>query len=56
MVQYKVFNIYDPLNVNAAHWLHERLRDSPPGTFPVDPRPVRDLDFAIKRLKTPGEA
>jgi ubiquitin-protein ligase len=46
MVQYKRFNIYDPLQPAAAHWLRQ-LMEASPDAIPVDPRPVRDLDFHI---------
>jgi ubiquitin-protein ligase len=48
MVQYKVFNIYDPLDPVAAKWL-ERMLQETPEQFPVDPRPIRDLDFDVIR-------
>ena len=46
MVQYKTFNIYDPLNKECALWLHDALQQQP-DLFPVDNRPVIDLDFDI---------
>lgn len=48
MVQYKIFNIYDPLDHSAALWLHQRLEERPED-FPIDQHPVRDLDFEISR-------
>jgi ubiquitin-protein ligase len=46
LVQYKSFNIYDPLDMNATQWLSTQLEQDPPG-IPVDPRPVRDPEFEI---------
>ena len=51
MVQYKTFNIYDPLDKQAAAWLSKEL-DENPARFPVDTRPVRttyDFDIAASR-------
>jgi ubiquitin-protein ligase len=53
MVQYKRFNIYDPLDKEAAAWLEKELQDNPV-RFPVDRRPVRDIDFEIARVPAPG--
>ena len=47
MIQYKRFNIYDPLDQIAAEWL-KRLMEERPDVIPVDRRPVRDLDFEVK--------
>jgi ubiquitin-protein ligase len=46
MVQYRVFNIYDPLDPVAALWLEKALHDKPE-QFPVDKRPIYDLDFVM---------
>lgn len=46
MVQFKSFNVYDPLNKEAAQWLVIQLESETVG-FPVDPRPIRDLDFEV---------
>jgi ubiquitin-protein ligase len=46
MVQYKSFNVYHPLDRDAALWLLEYLKTDSP-EIPLDPRPVRDLDFEI---------
>lgn len=46
LVQYKSFNIYDPLDVNAALWLRASLESDEP-VVPIDPTPVRDLDFDL---------
>jgi ubiquitin-protein ligase len=54
MVQYKSFNIYDPLNVEAVEWVKKELIENP-ATFPVDDRPVRDLDFSIVHKSSPKE-
>jgi ubiquitin-protein ligase len=52
MVQYKNFNIYDPLNPVAAAWVYSALCESQV-EFPLDRRPVRDLAFNIQvALKT----
>jgi ubiquitin-protein ligase len=48
MVQYKIFNIYDPLDPIASEWLRNAL-EAEPSQFPVDPRPVLDLDFEISQ-------
>lgn len=47
LVQYKQFNIYDPLDLDAATWLYVQLREAPE-TIPVDRRPVVDQDFDIE--------
>jgi ubiquitin-protein ligase len=52
MVQYKTFNIYDPLDNDAAIWLHNELREGP-DRFPIDTRPVRDLDFDLSIRNAP---
>ena len=49
MVQYKQFNIYDPLDREAALWLLAAL-DQAPETIPTDEREVRDLKFEIGSL------
>jgi ubiquitin-protein ligase len=46
MVQYKTFNIYDPLNKEASEWLSRSLEDGSL-TVPIDSRAVRDLCFDI---------
>jgi len=46
MVQYKHFNLWDPLDPEAALWLLTQF-ENPEAPFPVDHRPVRDLHFAV---------
>lgn len=46
LVQYKSFNIYDPLDEEATTWLVDLLQ-SEAAVVPIDPRPVVDLDFEI---------
>jgi ubiquitin-protein ligase len=46
MVQYKSFNIYDPLDVEAALWLDFALKEDG-SRFPIDRRPVLDLAFTV---------
>lgn len=46
LVQYKSFNVYDPLNEEASVWLLSVLRSAAPGV-PVDDRPIIDQDFKI---------
>jgi ubiquitin-protein ligase len=46
LVQYKSFNMYDPLNEEASIWLSTVLRSDVP-LVPIDPRPVIDIDFEI---------
>ncbi len=53
MVQYKTYNIYDPLDKIAAQWLREELEENAE-RFPVDARPVCDLDFSIALTKEQG--
>lgn len=48
MVQYKTFNIYDPLNPEAAAWVSAMSGDGGVMPFPIDPRPFHDLDFEIQ--------
>ncbi|NKB64273.1 MAG: hypothetical protein GKR95_19880 [Gammaproteobacteria bacterium] len=50
MVQYKEFNVADPLNRKAADWVRAKLDQD---LFPLDNRPVVDLDFdmAVVRRK-----
>ncbi|MFF7309674.1 ubiquitin-conjugating enzyme E2 [Streptomyces sp. NPDC008137] len=46
LVQYKSFNIYDPLDTQAAFWLWEELsRDE--SIVPIDGRPVVNPQFEI---------
>jgi ubiquitin-protein ligase len=52
MIQYKRFNIYDPLDRNAAIWL-KRLMEERPDVIPIDSRPIRDLDFEVLPGKPP---
>jgi ubiquitin-protein ligase len=54
LVQYKQFNIYDPLDVDAASWLYAQLQSSSPG-IPVDRRPVIDRQFEVEARPHPGE-
>ncbi|MET8700774.1 ubiquitin-conjugating enzyme E2 [Kitasatospora sp. NPDC058032] len=53
LIQYKSFNIYDPLDVEASLWLVVRLDEENPG-IPVDTRPLRDLDFEITARASAG--
>ncbi len=46
MVQYKVYNVYDPLDVEAAKWVNRYL-ELEGNSLPIDPRPVTDLDFDL---------
>ncbi|MEU7617842.1 ubiquitin-conjugating enzyme E2 [Micromonospora rifamycinica] len=46
LVQYKSFNIYDPLDGTAALWLGANLEADEP-VVPIDPTPVRDLAFDL---------
>ena len=46
LIQYKSFNIYDPLDDEAGLWLAASLR-APDPEIPVDDRPIIDLEFAI---------
>ncbi|MBW4700904.1 MULTISPECIES: ubiquitin-conjugating enzyme E2 [unclassified Micromonospora] len=46
LVQYKSFNIYDPLDRGAARWLGINLEADEP-VVPIDPTPVRDLAFDL---------
>ncbi len=46
LVQYKQFNIYSPLDADAAAWLYQLLQNDHPG-IPVDTRPVLDREFEI---------
>lgn len=55
MIQYKAFNIYDPLDSDAAIWLYNMLREEP-DRFPIDPRPIRDLDFDLAIRSAPEPA
>jgi len=48
MVQYKQFNIYDPLDKQAATWLENALEEQEI-SVPVDTREIRDLGFEMKR-------
>ncbi len=48
MVQYKTFNVYDPLDRMCAAWLAHEL-ERQPERFPVDDRPALDLDFEIAK-------
>ncbi len=45
-VQYKYFNIYDPLDMDAATWLHAFLQTDNP-EIPIDRRPVIDPEFSL---------
>ncbi|WP_432995789.1 ubiquitin-conjugating enzyme E2 [Dactylosporangium sp. CA-233914] len=46
LVQYKQFNIYDPLDRDAALWLVAQLAIDD-AAIPVDPTPVFDADFEV---------
>lgn len=46
MVQFKTFNIYHPLDLEAAAWLLAYLQTDHPD-IPIDPRPIRDLEFEL---------
>ena len=46
LIQYKSFNLYDPLDQEASIWLAVELAEENPG-IPVDDRSVTDLDFDI---------
>lgn len=46
LIQYKSFNVYDPLDDEAGVWLAAMLARDEPG-IPVDPRPIIDLDLAV---------
>ena len=52
MVQYKTFNIYDPLDLMAAAWVLKHL-EANASDFPIDCRPVRDLNFEIAKPYPP---
>jgi ubiquitin-protein ligase len=48
LVQYKSFNVYDPLDPTAAEWLIVQLAEAETERIvPVDSRPVRDPEFSI---------
>lgn len=47
MVQYKKFNIYDPLNREAAEWLEDQL-ERRAITLPVDAQPVYNQRFDMR--------
>lgn len=55
LVQYKSFNIYDPLDIEAAAWLHNLLQSDRP-EIPVDHRPVRNVQFDIVIQSPPSGA
>jgi ubiquitin-protein ligase len=46
LVQYKSFNVYDPLDNEAANWLIRYLQADESG-IPVDRRPILDPDFEL---------
>ena len=56
MVQYKVFNIYDPLNREAALWIDLYTSEGQAEKLPIDARPVTDLHFEIGVNHTTSEA
>ncbi len=47
LVQYKSFNMYDPLDEEASLWLWATLK-SDDAKIPVDPRPIVDIEFDIE--------
>lgn len=55
LVQYKSFNVYDPLDHEAAEWLIVHLQTDAPD-IPIDRRPVRDIEFDlhIRQQDNPG--
>lgn len=47
LVQYKTFNIYDPLDPDAASWLAAQLA-ADKMLIPVDPTPIRDAEVTVR--------